>query len=1041
MSGHLWDLFYRHDVESFRTLLSAAGSGGSKPGHRAKFGSSIGGGGASFGGSPASLGPSPIATQKQKKGYPLDVPLTRTDVNRRDRLGRTLLHLIASSHEETTLEFATALLDSPLTDIYIQDHESGWTALHRAFYFGNVSVARMILHREAQDVLKNAAGRPLVKIKDHEGNGPYDVLFLSLHSAPSVARGSGDIPLGEDDASSVDEAGDLLEADTSMAPPAQKLGDDVFTFGSNKNVTLGFGDEDDRQYPERVVLRRPEDLIVKQFLESKGSEPSTDVDAAQIPFRIRSLPITIRDVYMSKYHTAILTTDPESNLYVCGHGKGGRLGVGDERTRYRFAPVTTGGLGSKTVVHVALGHHHTLAVTADGAVYSWGSNTHGQLGYQLANVRPNEEPLQLIPRQIYGMLKRERIVGVAASRTHSVAFTPFSLFTFGKNDGQLGIVDADARSLVSQCIPRKVAASLFSTAITKVAAIERATICLLANHEVWVFANYGYRRLTFPLDGFSNAFTGVHTIPSWEDTPNRICHITGGGDTICALSSMGEVFTCVVSQPTDVPTSGTSTTNPSKIKGSFSHPKRIWSIKKGHMSARDVAVDQDGSIILATQAGTVWRRVRRPQAQRSATDEYQSKDFKFLRIPHLTRVAHVRASAFGAYAAIRLEDDVTRTSISDEGNLLSDAYSQLLPFVELTSDLPAAVQKLMNSAKGVQSVALRRETDFPSPPITLSTGGWSIPVHRFLLTGRSPVLNRCLKEPQELEFLHVDALEHGLAIRFENLDPPVLFNLVYWLYTDEVVECWQFPTNARSRNVRADLMRLAHLLELPGLESAIRNVDGRRRLPDDMDVAFRHSEFFVDADVVIELEDGQRLAHSEILCQRCPFFDGLFHGRAGGLWLQGRTASETGRVTVDLKHLSTEAFDFVLRHIYSDAGEELFADIVCPKVADFLDRVLDVMAIANELLLDRLSLVCQKVVGQYGPFSVPLSKTVKADDRSPRPQRLRTYQRNRTQCCIGFSTCRAGLHLRESRGSTAERVCVVPHALGTTLTMPATLTN
>ena len=238
---------------------------------------------------------------------------------------------------------------------------------------------------------------------------------------------------------------------------------------------------------------------------------------------------------LSKLHSAILTTDPESNLYMCGFGPGGRLGTGDETTRFSYVPIEEGALAGKKVCKIALGQNHSLAVTSDGSLMSWGTNTYGQLGYTLP--RPalkDEEPICSTPRQIFGPLKREAIVGIAASALHSVAHTSTSLFTWGKNEGQLGLMDSDSRSLEMQPIPRKVAASLFKAAITMVSAINSATVVLLANHTVCVFTNYGYNIVKFPLyEGFTNYHLKTNALTTrYETTMNHISHITAGGDTI-----------------------------------------------------------------------------------------------------------------------------------------------------------------------------------------------------------------------------------------------------------------------------------------------------------------------------------------------------------------------------------------------------------------------------------------------------------------------------------------------------------------------------
>jgi len=63
------------------------------------------------------------------------------DVNARDWLGRTVLHLACASDEPSSLEYVRLLLAHPSININLQDTESHWTALHRALFHGNIAAA------------------------------------------------------------------------------------------------------------------------------------------------------------------------------------------------------------------------------------------------------------------------------------------------------------------------------------------------------------------------------------------------------------------------------------------------------------------------------------------------------------------------------------------------------------------------------------------------------------------------------------------------------------------------------------------------------------------------------------------------------------------------------------------------------------------------------------------------------------------------------------------------------------------------------------
>jgi hypothetical protein len=75
-----------------------------------------------------------------------------------------------------------------------------------------------------------------------------------------------------------------------------------------RNAALGLGDGDDRTYPELVHLKPKED---------PASLAKEDVS-----FRFSS--IYVRQIRMSRLHTAIVTNNSEGNVQLCGFGSGGR---------------------------------------------------------------------------------------------------------------------------------------------------------------------------------------------------------------------------------------------------------------------------------------------------------------------------------------------------------------------------------------------------------------------------------------------------------------------------------------------------------------------------------------------------------------------------------------------------------------------------------------------------------------------------------------------------------------------------------------------
>lgn len=982
MSSYLWRYFLENDAEQFRRLLE----GSRTTTHTAPLRHTSRQTGLAPPTSPSSSKLNAAFSGKQNtSSLPGNVVLTRQILRELDAMGRSILHLACSSSKG--LPFVVSLLSHPLTDPAVADLESGWTAMHRALYHGNISAARDILWASPSNC-------NLVKLKDHAGDTPFEVYSSSVYGLEDV--------LSETSRAQKEEEIDR-KGQTQLMEDAGYSGDEVFSWGSNKNLTLGFSDSDDRSYPERVPIQRPRSLLLEQaklkyshLPENNGKGPGELLDAT-ILFK----PQRIIDMQLSKLHTVILTDDPHSNLFVCGFGRGGRLGFGDEQnTQFTLRPLTPPLLPKKKVKHIAVGLDHTVAILSDGEVWTWGGNQWGQLGYTLQQKTPKVEPIQTTPRQVFGLLKKERVVGCAASRIHTVVFTSDSLFSFGKNEGQLGILDSsDARTLTSQSTPRKVAANfLTGLAIQDVSALEKATAILLENHEVWIFAGYGYSKLSFSMERFAGLPARAVMTTHYDNQLNVIHKITGSGDILCALSRMGDVFTI------DVNTTLKERAERGVAKAGWT-TQRAWGLRKRHMAVRDVAVGAEGSIIICTQSGSVWKRVKRVKVKEGGGD---SGRYKFDRVAGLTRIVAVRSSSTGAFAAIRKDCDVMKTNLAVKQQGLWDDIAGLMSLKDIfeNEDMddascmsqddewgdcptprPSGVGKatkwfmrenVVDELKHylIQLDARGHSEEWDMAISTTACEGVEVPVHRAVFA-RSPVLRKLFAqgfgEVDGFGSLVYAAPGERVKLVLHHLDILTLLSLVYYMYVDTVIDFWHQrgiskPKASKYKMLRTELASVASSLELKPFADAI----GRTHyLPRTMDTDFRSAysdqSFFGTTDMAIDVGGGETLkVHSAIMRARCPFFDALYSGGASGRWLLGRRVM-AGDVHADMKHVPPKVMGMVISWLYYDWGVEGFDGVRNgvdeDDVDQYLDFVLEVLSVANELMLERLSQVCQAVIG------------------------------------------------------------------------------
>ena len=146
-------------------------------------------------------------------------------------------------------------------------------------------------------------------------------------------------------------------------------------------------------------------------------------------------------------------------LWAWGWGSSGQLGLGD--TNDRLVPTLVGAeevFGGSQVRTISCGGVHTLAVTEAGELWAWGQGAQGRLGL-------NDGQDRLVPTRVDPQhFAHAPISAVAAGSNHSAAVTAGgALYTWGQGEaeptgsqvpGGLGHVDL-ANRLVPTLVPRQ----------------------------------------------------------------------------------------------------------------------------------------------------------------------------------------------------------------------------------------------------------------------------------------------------------------------------------------------------------------------------------------------------------------------------------------------------------------------------------------------------------------------------------------------------------------------------------------------------------
>lgn len=214
----------------------------------------------------------------------------------------------------------------------------------------------------------------------------------------------------------------------------------------------------------------------------------------------------------------VAAVDKNGNLYTWGNNSYGELGTGDGRQRTVPTMIV---FPSKRWKMVSCGSSHTIALTEDGEIYSWGRNIYGQLG--IDSIRNNDTP------QKVGNRSNWQYVFASGNQSYAID-SNFKLYSWGQNNnGQLGIGNRS-----NSRIP---ALTQGNRDWVKISGGEFHAIGLTKNGEIYTWGRNNYGQMGIGRKSFRPT-----PIPTKVGMKNNWANISSGYHYCLAVNTNGELY-------------------------------------------------------------------------------------------------------------------------------------------------------------------------------------------------------------------------------------------------------------------------------------------------------------------------------------------------------------------------------------------------------------------------------------------------------------------------------------------------------------------
>ncbi|KAJ8924361.1 hypothetical protein NQ315_007157 [Exocentrus adspersus] len=775
----------------------------------------------------------------------------------------------------------------------------GRTALHVAASCGRIEVVRWLVCNRHADI----------DAKDKESGYTAlhrSVFYGKIHVAVALIKLGASVTDLDFDSLTV------LEHAMKDGLQPENSGGELYSWGSNNNNLLG--PQQSRESPELL------DVFHKEYPHE-----------------------CVKQICIDEFHCVIITNSGKA--FSCGHGQGGRLGLGVEHTVVSPRAISfSDALKGDVIIQASVSRDHSIFLCSDGYVYTCGLNANRVLGIQ-----PPPEKL-LVPKQVKHF--SNEIKGVCTGRYHSVVWGPKSLYTWGLNAGQLGHKinnKVDEQYVVT---PKKVKMiNLDEVDIRIVAASDGATAVCTERGDIYILHEHLCRKIASrQLNVIQIGITGgkieipssaqqlLSTKSHWE---LKVVALTNTGNLLLWQQSDPQLCRC------------------------------IFSINRA-IVVKQVAVNIN-EVLLVTDYGEAFRGHISQRKKRQSNSHIVEKPGK--------------GNEKSAFHKFLEKDDCILVQLRKVGkihravSIQSDPKGkdfcviQALPykFFEFPEIVESEIQKHL------ESLLLEAHESDNVHDVVFNVGHRNFPAHRFIIAKTSHYFETLFSQNHKkvvvLKDVHDAIFEQFLfyvyagscdLTRCGELKNESLRNLCQKLEapppnnTDTLdISAYEYykktkPSqghDSQFKNPVRLLQDLAKKFECKELHKRLSNLEMHRYT-----VKFKHGNEFKDAvpcvkfnrtmfpnlyDVTVKCRDNREIkAHKCILAARLEYFNNMFSMRWAG--------SETSEVSLPFPKSTAEA---LLEFLYTDSLSYL-------NTTD-IDHIFKILILADQLFVLRLKEQCE----------------------------------------------------------------------------------